>query len=100
METILFIALAAFATYLFYTLRQMKNLTDQLREREQREHVYYMRVIISDKNPQDLYAQPYHPVRGSMVVTSKPSDLAEKINRHFEIKEHQNVFIEHVQALN
>ena len=99
MEFILIAVLAA-AAYIFYALRQLKKPTEQLRELKEREHVYYMRVVISDKNPNDLYAQPYHPVRGAIILTSKPTEIAQKINLHFNIKEHQNVFIEHIQALN
>lgn len=76
MELVLVAVLAA-AAYLFYALRQLKELKES-------ERVYYMRIIISDKDPENLYAQPYHPVRGSMIVTSKPTEIAQKINQYVQ----------------
>jgi hypothetical protein len=95
MEVLLIGTLAVFAAYIYHVLRQMKQMTKQLQERER---VYYMRVVVSDKNPDDLYSS--RPVRGSMIMTSKPIEIGQKINHHFHVTDGQNVFIEHVQPLN
>lgn len=93
LEIILVGTLVTFVVYITYVVWYLRKNID-------REHVYYVRIIISDNNPNDLYAQPYHPFHGSMIVSSKPLELVEKINHCFNIREHQNVFIEHVQVLN
>ena len=97
MQEILIVTLSIFTVYIYYVLRKMKQMTEAL---QCRERIFYMRIVISDKNPNDLYAQPYHPMRGSIIVSSKPDEIAQKINQHFNITEYQNIFIEHVQPLN
>jgi hypothetical protein len=97
MQEILVVTLVAFAAYIFYVVRQIKRMTDALKNRER---VYYMRVIVSAKDQNDLYSDPYHPFKGSIIVMSKPENIVQKINTHFNINENKNMFIEHVQALN
>ena len=50
-QEILIITLTAFTAYIYYVMRQIKNMTEMLKNRER---VYYMRVIVSAKDQKDL----------------------------------------------
>lgn len=85
MEEIFVVALVV--ACIFWALRQHQNT----------QKVYYIRAVINDKNPKDLYADP--PKRGSIIVSSEPDKLVQKINHYLGIKDNHNVFIEHIQPL-
>lgn len=97
MEYVLLAALAAFAVYLTDIIKKMRDMTRILAERER---TYFVCLVISAQDPNDLYSIPYNPTRRTLLVNTKALDLNKKINEAFQITENQNVFIEHLQVLN